>query len=280
MFDIVTELFSYAFLRRAVIAGIFVALCAALLGVSLVLKKYSMIGDGLSHVAFGAMAVATAANLAPLKIAIPVVVLAAFLLLRISASSKIKGDSAIAILSTGALAVGVMAVSFTTGMNVDIYNYMFGSILSVSGSDVTLSVMLCSIVLILFVFLYNRIFAVTFDETFARASGIRAGLYNVLIALLTAVTVVLGMRLMGALLISALIIFPSLTAMRLFKSFRSVTVCAAAVSVGSFIVGIVLSYYFNTPAGAGIVCVNIIVFGLFALAGYIKSKALGGFRND
>ena len=280
MFDIVTELFSYAFLRRAVIAGIFVALCAALLGVSLVLKKYSMIGDGLSHVAFGAMAVATAANLAPLKIAIPVVVLAAFLLLRISASSKIKGDSAIAILSTGALAVGVMAVSFTTGMNVDIYNYMFGSILSVSGSDVTLSVILCSIVLILFVFLYNRIFAVTFDETFARASGIRAGLYNVLIALLTAVTVVLGMRLMGALLISALIIFPSLTAMRLFKSFRSVTVCAAAVSVGSFIVGIVLSYYFNTPAGAGIVCVNIIVFGLFALAGYIKSKALGGFRND
>lgn len=280
MFDILTELFSYAFLRHAVIAGIFIALCAALLGVSLVLKKYSMIGDGLSHVAFGAMAVATAANLAPLKIAVPVVVLAAFLLLRISESSKIKGDSAVAIISTGALAVGVMAVSFTTGMNVDVYNYMFGSILSVSGSDVTLSVILCSVVLVLFIFLYNRLFAVTFDESFARASGIRAGLYNMLIAVLTAVTVVLGMRLMGALLISALIIFPSLTAMRVFKTFKGVTICAAVVSVVSFMFGIILSYRFNTPAGAGIVCVNIIALGIFATAGYIKTKAFGVLRND
>lgn len=279
MLDIITQLFSYAFLRRAVIAGIFIALCAALLGVSLVLKKYSMIGDGLSHVAFGAMAVATAANLAPLKIAVPIVVLAAFLLLRISDNSKIKGDSAIALISTGALAVGVMAVSLTTGMNVDVYNYMFGSILSVSGSDVTLSVVLCSIVLVLFVLLYNRLFAVTFDETFAKASGVPAGLYNMLIALLTAVTVVLGMRLMGALLISALIIFPSLTAMRVFKTFKGVTLCAAAVSVVSFMVGIILSYRFNTPAGAGIVCVNIIALGIFAIAGYIKSKALGGFKK-
>lgn len=279
MLDIITQLFSYAFLRRAVIAGIFIALCAALLGVSLVLKKYSMIGDGLSHVAFGAMAVATAANLAPLKIAVPIVVLAAFLLLRISDNSKIKGDSAIALISTGALAVGVMAVSLTTGMNVDVYNYMFGSILSVSGSDVTLSVVLCSIVLVLFVLLYNRLFAVTFDETFAKASGVPAGIYNMLIALLTAITVVLGMRLMGALLISALIIFPSLTAMRVFKTFKGVTLCAAAVSVVSFMVGIILSYRFNTPAGAGIVCVNIIALGIFAVAGYIKSKALGGFKK-
>ncbi len=279
MLDIITQLFSYAFLRRAVIAGIFIALCAALLGVSLVLKKYSMIGDGLSHVAFGAMAVATAANLAPLKIAVPIVVLAAFLLLRISDNSKIKGDSAIALISTGALAVGVMAVSLTTGMNVDVYNYMFGSILSVSGSDVTLSVVLCSIVLVLFILLYNRLFAVTFDETFAKASGVPAGIYNMLIALLTAVTVVLGMRLMGALLISALIIFPSLTAMRVFKTFKGVTLCAAAVSVVSFMVGIILSYRFNTPAGAGIVCVNIIALCIFAVAGYIKSKALGGFKK-
>lgn len=272
MTEIIIEFFSYAFLRRAVIAGVFVTICAALLGVGLVLKKYSMIGDGLSHVAFGAMAVATAANLAPLKIAIPVVVIAAFLLLRISENSKFKGDSAIALISTGALAVGVMAVSFTTGMNVDVYNYMFGSVLSISGKEVTLSVFLCLIVLVLYIFLYNRIFAVTFDETFAKSSGIRTGFYSMLIAALTAVTVVLGMRLMGALLISALIIFPSLTSMRLFKTFKGVTVCSAFVSVICFIVGIVLSYRFNTPAGAGIVCVNIVAFGLAVIMGYIKSK--------
>lgn len=279
MFEIITQFFSYSFLCRAVISGVLVALCAALLGVGLVLKKYSMIGDGLSHVAFGAMAVATAANLAPLKIAIPVVIIAAFLLLRISENSKLKGDSVIALISTGALAVGVMAVSLTTGMNVDVYNYMFGSILSVSGEETVLSVILCLIVLIFYIVLYNRIFAITFDETFARASGIKAGFYNMFIAALTAVTVVLGMKLMGALLISALIIFPSLTAMRVFKTFKTVTVCAGIISVVSFIVGIILSYSLNTPAGAGIVCVNIIAFGFFSVAGYIKSKILGDMKK-
>ena len=279
MIEIISEIFSYEFLRRAVISGVLVALCAALLGVGLVLKKYSMIGDGLSHVAFGAMAVATAANLAPLKIAIPVVVISAFLLLRISESSRLKGDSVIALISTGALAVGVMAVSLTTGMNVDVYNYMFGSILSVSGKETVLSVILCLIVLVFYIILYNRIFAITFDETFAKASGIKAGFYNMFIAALTAVTVVLGMKLMGALLISALIIFPSLTAMRLFKTFKSVTVCSAIISVVSFMVGIILSYRFNTPAGAGIVCVNIIAFGVFSVAGYIKSKLLGDMKK-
>lgn len=279
MIEIISEIFSYEFLRRAVISGVLVALCAALLGVGLVLKKYSMIGDGLSHVAFGAMAVATAANLAPLKIAIPVVVISAFLLLRISESSRLKGDSVIALISTGALAVGVMAVSLTTGMNVDVYNYMFGSILSVSGKETVLSVILCLIVLVFYIILYNRIFAITFDETFAKASGIKAGFYNMFIAALTAVTVVLGMKLMGALLISALIIFPSLTAMRLFKTFKSVTVCSAIISVVSFMVGIILSYRFNTPAGAGIVCVNIIAFGVFSFAGYIKSKLLGDMKK-
>ncbi|MPN42437.1 High-affinity zinc uptake system membrane protein ZnuB [bioreactor metagenome] len=176
-----------------------------------------MIGDGLSHVGFGALAIATALNVAPLKISIPIVIISAFLLLRLSENSKIKGDAAIAIISTGSLAVGVMVISITTGMNVDVCNYMFGSILAMSKDDVTLSIILSCVVLILYILFYSKIFAVTFDENFSRATGTKAGLYNMLIALLTAITIVIGMRLMGVLLISSLIIFPSLTSMRILK---------------------------------------------------------------
>ena len=205
---------------RALLVGSLIALCASLLGVSLVLKRYSMIGDGLSHVGFGALAVATAMNAAPLAVAIPVVVLAAFGLLRLNENSKIKGDAAIALISSGSLAIGVTVISMTTGMNTDVYNYLFGSILSMSREDVALTAGLSLVVLFLFIIFYHRIFAVTFDETFARATGMNAGLYNILIALLTALVIVVGMRMMGSLLISSLIVFPAMTAMRLCRTFR------------------------------------------------------------
>ncbi|MDR2073160.1 MAG: metal ABC transporter permease [Spirochaetaceae bacterium] len=258
-------MFSFAFIQRAVIVGFLVSLCASLLGVSLVLKRYSMIGDGLSHVGFATLAVATALNMAPLAVSIPVVVASAFFLLRLSEHSKIRGDAAIALFSTGALAIGVMVISITTGMNVDVCNYLFGSILAMSKTDVRLSMVLSAAVIFLFVIFYNKIFAVTFDENFARATGVKAGLYNMVIALLTAVTIVLGMRMMGALLISSLIIFPALSSMRLFKSFRVVTISSAAVSVSCFFAGIIISYVFATPTGASIVVVNILLFILFSL---------------
>ena len=263
MIETLIEMFSYTFLVRAVIVGLLVSLCAALLGVSLVLKRYSMIGTGLSHVGFGTLAIATAMNAAPLTVSIPVVVLAAFLLLRISENSKIKGDAAIALISTSSLAIGVTVISLTTGMNTDVCNYLFGSILAMSKGDVALSIVLAIVVLTMFVLFYNKIFAVTFDESFARATGVNTGLYNMLIAFLTAITIVLGMRMMGALLISSLIIFPALTSMRLCKEFRTVTICSAVVSIICFFTGVVISYVAATPTGASVVLVNIAAFFLF-----------------
>ncbi len=263
MFDFLTSLFSYAFITRALIVGVLVALCAALLGVSLVLKRYSMIGDGLSHVGFGALSVSLALGVAPLEVSLPVVALAAFLLMRLGENSMIKGDAAIAIISSSAIAIGIIVVSLTTGMNVDVYNYMFGSILAMSESDVMLSVLVSAVVLTLYALFYNKIFAVTFDESFARAIGIRAGRYNMLVAMLTALIIVVGMRMMGALLISSLIIFPAVTSMRVFKSFKSVVICSAAVSVFCFVAGIVISFAWSVPAGAAVVAVNLTVFFLF-----------------
>lgn len=267
MIQLLAEMFSYTFLVRAAVVGLLVSLCASLLGVSLVLKRYSMIGDGLSHVGFGALAIATAFNAAPLAVSIPVVVAAAFFLLRISENSKIRGDAAIALISTGALAIGVMVISMTTGMNTDVCNYMFGSILAMNKNDVTLSLVLSIVVLVLFVFFYHKIFAVTFDETFARATGTRAGLYNMIIALLTALTIVLGMRMMGALLISSLIIFPALSSMRVCKTFRAVTISSAIVSVCCFFTGLVISYLYATPTGASVVLMNMLVFAVFWVIG-------------
>jgi len=271
MTSIVTEMLSYPFLVRAIVVGLLVALCASLLGVSLVLKRFSMIGDGLSHVGFGALAIASVANIAPLALAIPVCIAASFLLLRMSESTRIKGDAAIAMLSAGALAIGVMVVSMTTGMNTDVYNYMFGSILSLSQADATLSIVLSAVVLVLFVLFYPRLFAVTFDETFSRATGIPTRAYNAALAVLSSVTVVLGMRMMGALLISSLIIFPVLTAMRVGKRYLTVTILSAVVAVTGFLIGMVISYVYEAPSGASIVCVNIVQFLLFALAGAIRN---------
>jgi len=272
MIETLSQMFSYSFLVRAVIVGLLVSLCASLLGVSLVLKRYSMIGDGLSHVGFGALAIATALNLAPLAVSIPIVVLAAFLLLRLSENSKIKGDSAIALISTGSMAMGVIIISMTTGMNTDVCNYLFGSILAMSKSDVYLSVALSIVVLVLFILFYNKIFAVTFDETFAKATGTKTGTYNMLIAFLTAITIVLGMRMMGAMLISSLIIFPALTSMRVCKTFKSVIICSAFVSLICFFIGVVFSYIYATPTGASVVAVNIVAFLLFSGVGLLKRR--------
>ena len=274
MMQMITEMLSYPFLVRAIIVGLLVALCASLLGVSLVLKRFSMIGDGLSHVGFGALAIASVANIAPLVVAIPVCIAASFLLLRMSESTRIKGDAAIAMLSAGALAIGVMVVSMTTGMNTDVYNYMFGSILSLSQADATLSIALSAVVLVLFVLFYPRLFAVTFDETFSRATGIPTRAYNAALATLSSVTVVLGMRMMGALLISSLIIFPVLTAMRVGKRYLTVTILSAIVAILGFLIGMYVSYVYEAPSGASVVCVNIVLFLLFAGIGAIRNAAV------
>ena len=261
----VMEMLSYPFMVRALLGGILVSLCASLLGVSLVLKRYSMIGDGLSHVSFGALSVALAAGWSPLKVSIPVVVLAAFFLLRITERGQIKSDAAIAMISASALAVGIIVTSMTTGMTTDVSGYMFGSILAMSREDVEFSAALSAVVLFLFLFCYNKVFAVTFDENFAKATGVRVGFYNVLIAVLTAVTIVLGMRMMGAMLISSLIIFPALTSMRIFKSFHGVVVSSGILSIICFFIGMVISYIYSTPAGASVVVVNLGFFLLFSL---------------
>lgn len=273
MINFISQMLSYSFMVRALTVGLLVSLCAALLGVSMVLRRSSMIGDGLSHVGFAAFAIAAVLNITPLAFAVPVCVVAAFLLLRISRNSRINADAAIALVCSGALAIGIMAVSLTTGMNTDVNNYMFGSILSLSSSDAKMSIILSAVVIAAYIFFYNRIFSVTFDETFARATGTRAGLYNAVLAVLTAVTVVLGMRMMGALLISSLIIFPPLTAMRVGRNYRSVILISLLVSVFCFLVGIVSSYIFGSPTGASVVCVHIVVFVIFTVIGRIGAHA-------
>ncbi|MCF2664524.1 metal ABC transporter permease [Oscillibacter valericigenes] len=261
----ILQMFSYPFMQRALIAGVLVSLCAALLGVSLVLKRYSMIGDGLSHVSFGALAIAVALGVTPLWFSIPVVILAAFLLLRVADNPRWNSDAAIAVMSASSLAVGILVISLTTGMTTDVDNYMFGSVLAMTKTDVALAVALCAAVLVLFILFYHKLFAITFDENFSRATGLKVSRYNTLLAILTALTIVLGMRMMGAMLISSLVIFPALTAMRLFRSFRGVVVCAAVTSVVCFCTGLTISFAFSTPVGATVVAANLTLFLLSCL---------------
>jgi zinc transport system permease protein len=272
MVETLVFVFSQPFMQRALVGGIIISLCAALLGVSLVLKRYSMIGDGLSHVGFGAVVVASALNFAPLAVALPIVIAAAFLLLRLGENSTVKGDAAVALVSTGSLAVGVAASSLSGGMNQDFNSYMFGTILGLTQSDVQLSLFISIPVLILFLLFYNKIFSVTFDESFCEATGVNAKLYNALVAVLTALIIVLGMRLMGALLISSLVIFPSLTAMRVCRTFKSVVICSGAVSVVCFLLGIVSSVLFDLPTGASIVIANIVLFVVFWAVGRLTKR--------
>lgn len=272
MLNLLTEMLSYPFMLRALVVGILISLCAALLGVPLVLKRYSMIGDGLSHVGFGALAIATALRAAPLAVTLPVVVLAAFFLLQLHDSSKIKGDAAIALISTGSLALGVMVLSLTPGMNTDINNFLFGSILGVGEDEMWLTAGLSLMVILLYGLSYNRIFALTFDESFAQATGLRTKVYNTLLALLTAVTIVLGMRTMGSLLISSLIVFPALSSMQLLRSFRSVLLLSVLISLFCFISGLILSYLYSAPTGASVALLHVAVFILFAAIARIKPR--------
>lgn len=265
------EFFSYGFIERAMIVGALVSLCAALLGAILVLKRYSMIGDGLSHVGFGAIAIGAAANLTPTYFALPMMIISAFVLLKLSSSSnsKMSGDSAIAIISSSALAIGITVCS-VTGMNSDLNSYLFGSILATSKEDAILAVVLAVIIIVSFFIFYNKIFAVTFDDDFAKATGTPTNVYNMVIAVLTALTIVIGMRVMGTLLISALIIFPSLTSMRLFRNFKGVIISSVVISLFCFFTGMIVSFNFDTPTGATVVLVNLAMFIIF----WIISKIL------
>ncbi len=271
---------NYSFVRYAFIVGLLIALCSSLLGVTLVLKRFSFIGDGLSHVAFGAMAVAAVTGLTNrMAIVLPVTLLAAILLLRTGQNTKIKGDAAVAMISVGALAIGYMLMNvFPSSSNIsgDVCSTLFGStsILTLRPADVTLCVIMAVVVLGIFLLFYNKIFAVTFDENFAQASGIQANLYNFIIAVVTAMIIVLAMNLVGSLLISALIIFPALSAMRVFKSFRSVIICSAVISVVCAATGIILSILFSTPVGSTIVTADIVVF----LGFWAVSLMMGGKR--
>ncbi len=279
MTEIIAKLvlyFEYPFVRYAFIVGILIAFCSSLLGVSLVLKRYSFIGDGLSHVAFGAMAVAAVLRLSnDMLLIFPVTVLCAVLLLRTGRNARIKGDAAIAMISVGALAVGYLLMNiFSSSSNLsgDVCSTLFGatSILTLRAYEVWLCAGLSLAVVAIFILFYNKIFAVSFDESFARASGINVELYNLIIAVVVALIIVLAMNLVGSLLISALIVFPALSAMRVFKNFKSVTICSAVVSVVCAVLGLLISILGGTPVGATIVAADIIVFGIFAFIGALK----------
>ena len=274
--------FQYQFVQYAFIVGVLIALCSSLLGVTLVLKRFSFIGDGLSHMAFCTMAVAAVINLTnSMIISLPVTVIAAIILLRSSTNAKIKGDAAVAMLAVGSLALGYLLMNiFPTSSNVsaDVCTTLFGSvaILTLSTFEVWSCIILSIITVIFFVFFYHKLFAVTFDESFARATGVKTNLYNLLIAVVTAVIIVLAMNLVGSLLISALIIFPALSAMRIFKSFKSVTICSAILSVSCTAIGILASIVAGTPVGPTIVLADIIAFVIFFLVGFILSHVKKG----
>jgi len=278
MMETIRMYLQFPFVRYALIVGVLIALCSSLLGVTLVLKRFSFIGDGLSHVAFGAMAIAGIMHLTDdMLFVMPVTILSAILLLRTGQHTKIKGDAAIAMISVGALALGYLLLNlFSTSANLsgDVCSTLFGStsILTLTKAEVWLCAILSVVVIILFVLFYNKIFAVTFDEDFARAAGTRVEAYNLLIAVVIAVIIVLAMNLVGSLLISALIIFPAMSAMRVFKSFRSVTICSAVLSVCCALTGILISIVAGTPVGSTIVAVDIAAFLIFS----IIAKVQGG----
>ena len=271
MLDQLIQYFSFPFVRYAFIVGILIALCSSLLGVTLVLKRFSFIGDGLSHVAFGAMAIAAVLNLSNnMLIVLPVTILAAVLLLQTGKNAKIQGDASIAMISVSSLALGYLLMNiFSTNANIsgDVCSTLFGStsILTLKRSQVILCAILSILVILSFIIFYNKIFAVTFDENFAQAIGTHAKIYNLVIAIIIAVIIVLAMNLVGSLLISALVIFPSLSAMRLFKTFKSVTICSASVSVICAVAGLLISLLSGTPVGSTIVAINLLAFIIFTV---------------
>lgn len=281
MFDKLGMYLEYPFVRYALIVGVLIALCSSLLGVTLVLKRFSFIGDGLSHVAFGAMAIAAVLNLTnEMLLVLPITAVSAILLLRTGQNAKIKGDAAIAMISVGALAFGYLIMNiFSTSSNLsgDVCSTLFGStsILTLTQKEVWMCTVLSIAVVVIFILFYNKIFAVTFDENFSKATGTNAGGYNLLIAIVIAIIIVLAMNLVGSLLISALVIFPALSAMRLFRSFKSVTICSAVLSVICAFSGIIISILAGTPVGSTIVAVDVVAFAVCYAAGMIT----GGVRK-
>lgn len=280
MLETLTYYFSYPFVRYALVVGVLIAICSSLMGVTLVLKRFSFIGDGLSHVAFGAMCVAAVVGLKnDMLFTLPFTIITAMLLLWRGKNAKVKDDAAIAMVSVGALAMGYLVMNIfsnsSANLSGDVCTSLFGStlILTLTKTEVWLSVILSIVVIILFILLYNKLFAITFDEDFAKATGSNTALYNFIFAVVIAVIIVLAMKLVGSLLISALIIFPALSAMRIYKSFKSVTVCSAVISVCCAVLGLLASILFSTPVGSTIVAANIIVFVFFYLIGIIKEKA-------
>lgn len=271
-FDDLLSVLSYPFMIRAIIVGVLVSFCASLLGVILVLKRYSLIGHGLSDVGFAALALALAVGASPIYVATPIVIAASFVIMYVSQNKRINGDVAIGIFSTGALSFGIIITAISKGFNMDIYSYMFGSVLAMSSFDVVVSVALSVVVIATFVIFYNRLFIVTADEDFARAIGINVTFYQFLISFLTALTVVVGMRMIGTLLISSLIIFPAIIARRFVRSFKYLVLLSALISVFCFILGILISFFYNLPTGAGIVLVNIILLAVSAFVSSIFSR--------
>ncbi len=271
-FNDLLSVLSYPFMIRAIIVGVLVSFCASLLGVILVLKRYSLIGHGLSDVGFAALALALAVGASPIYVATPIVIAASFVIMYVSQNKKINGDVAIGIFSTGALSFGIIITAISKGFNMDIYSYMFGSVLAMSSFDVVVSVALSVVVIATFAIFYNRLFIVTADEDFARAIGINVTFYQFLISFLTALTVVVGMRMIGTLLISSLIIFPAIIARRFVRSFKYLVLLSALISVFCFILGILISFFYNLPTGAGIVLVNIILLAVSAFVSSIFSR--------
>lgn len=268
----ISEILSYSFMLRALITGILVATISSLIGTSLVLRRNSMIGDGLSHVAFGAFSVATILHFSPVLFTIPIVIIVSFLILRLNENNKIHGDSMIALVSMSSLALGTFLISINKGVNTDISNFLFGSILSISELDLILSVILSIFVISLFIFSYNKIFLITFDEKFAKSIGINTNLYNIIFAIICSLVIVIGMRLMGALLISSLIIFPTLSTMQIINKFKPVIITSTIISVLAFILGLFISFMYETPTGSTIVLINMLIFIIFKMISIIKLK--------
>ena len=269
----IAGMFSYPFVVRAMIVGVLVSLCASLLGVFLVLKRYSMIGHGLADVGFASLSLALALGMSPIYIATPILVIASFVIMATSQKYGVSGDLSIGVISTGSLAAGIIITSLSSGFNIDVYNYMFGSILSMNNSDVAVSIVLSLFVIGLYFLFYNKLFLIACDEDFASSRGVDPMVCRFLISLLTALTVAVGMRMMGTLLISSLIIFPSVTAGKISRSFRGLVIASGVISVSCFMLGMVVSFILNLPTGASVVAVNIIAMVLFQLISMRSSSS-------
>ncbi len=258
--NLIGESLQYGFMQRAIIVGVLIAICSALLGIFLVLKKFSMIGDGLAHVSFATVAIALLLNTSPLFVSIPVVIVASLAILRLNEKANLHGDAAIGLISSFSVALGVLIASISQGFNVDLFSFLFGSILLISQSDVWLSLILATVVIVTVIYFYNDLFAITHDESFASVMGINTKRMNSLIAVLTAVTIVLGIRVVGTMLISSMIIFPTVTALQISKSFKTTILISAFVSVAAVLIGVIGSFVLNLPSGASIVMVNAMFF--------------------